>query len=129
MLTITEGIVLKKVAYSHSSAIVTIYTREYGQTAFMVRGIGKKSGKSALLQPLTRVIISFSFREKNRIQNVSGLEIKPGSSFYVHPLKGTISLFLAEVLFKALREESPDEDLYNFLDGALDYFATDDFSA
>lgn len=128
MLTTTEGIVLKRVAYSSSSAIATIYTRKYGQTAFMVRGIGKKGGKSALLQPLTRVGISFHYREKNQIQNASGLEIKPGSSFYVHPLKGTISMFLAEVLFKALREESPDEDLYDFLDGALDYFSTDEFS-
>ena len=128
MLTTTEGIVLKKVDYSGSSAIATIYTRKFGQTAFMVRGIGKKGGKSALLQPLTRVGVSFHYREKNRIQNITGLEIKPGSSFYVHPLKGTISMFLAEVLFKALREESSDEELYDFLDGALDYFATDEFS-
>ena len=128
MLTKTEGIVLKKVAYSNSSAIATIYTRKFGQTAFMVRGIGKKGGKSALLQPLTRVGVSFHHREKNRIQNASDLEIKPGSSYYVHPLKGTISLFLAEVLFKALREEAPDEELYGFLDGALDYFAADEFS-
>jgi len=128
MLTITEGIVLKKVAYSHSSAIVTIYTRKFGQTAFMVRGIGKKGGKSALLQPLTRISVSFHHREKNSIQTVSDLEVKPGSSYYVHPLKGTISIFLAEVLFKALREESPDEELYDFLDGALDYFSNDTFS-
>lgn len=128
MLTNTEGIVLKKVAYSNSSAIATIYTRKFGQTAFMVRGIGRKGGKAAMLQPLTRVSVSFHHREKNRIQNVSNLEMKPDSSFYVHPLKGSISIFLAEILLKALREESSDVELYDFLDGALDYFSTDEFS-
>ncbi|NEN22119.1 DNA repair protein RecO [Cryomorpha ignava] len=124
----TEGIVLKKVSYSSSSAIATIYTRKFGQTPFMVRGIGKKGGKSAALQPLTRVEIVCRFREKNQVQSLTGLTVKPGSGFSGHPVKAATSMFLAEFLYKALRVESADEELYDFLDSALEYFADDENS-
>ncbi len=128
MPTTTEGIVLKKVTYSGTSAIVTIYTRRFGQTPFMVRGLGKKGGKSATVQPLTRVELVCNYREKNQVQSLSTISIKPDSAFSGHPLKGAVSMFLAEVLYKSLREESPDEELYDFLDQALNYFSNDDFS-
>jgi len=128
MLATTEGIVLKKVAYSSSSVIATIYTRKFGQTPFMVRGIGKKGGKSATLQPLSQVDITCNYREKNQVQTLSGITIRPGTGFSGHPLKAAISMFLAEVFYKSLREESPDEELYGFLDSSLNYFSNDDFS-
>lgn len=121
----TDGIILKKVGYSSSSAIVTIYTRKFGQVPFMVRGIGKKGGKSAALQALTRVEIECRFREKNQVQSLSSLTVKPGSGFTGHPVKASTSMFLAEILFKTLRVESADEELYDFLDSALEYFADD----
>ena len=124
----TEGIVLKKVTYSGTSAIVTIYTRKFGQTPFMVRGLGKKGGKSATLQPLTRVELVCNYRERHQVQSLTSISIKPDSAFSGHPLKGAVSMFLAEVLYKALREESQDEELYDFLDQSLYYFLNDGFS-
>jgi len=124
----TEGIILKKVSYSGSSAIVTIYTRKFGQTPFMIRGIGKKGGKSAALQALTRVEIECRFREKNQVQSLTSLSVLPGSGFSGHPVKAATSMFLAEFLYKALRVESADEELYDFLDSALEYFADDEYS-
>lgn len=122
MRLITEGVVLRKVAYSGSSAIVTIYTRRYGQTPFMVRGLGRKGGKSAALQPLSRVEIACSYREKYQVQSLSSIALKRGATVFMHPLKAAVALFLAEILFKALREEAPDEERYNFIDAALEYF-------
>lgn len=118
----TPGIVLRKVAYSGSSAVVTVYTRRYGQVPFMVRGISRKSGKSAAIQPLSRVEISCSYREKNQVQSASSVSLRPGSNIASHPLKAAVALFLAEMLYKSLREESPDEDLFDFIDASLDYF-------
>lgn len=128
MLVNTEGIVLKKVAYSSSSAIVTVYTRRFGQTPFMVRGLGKKGGKSAAVLPLSRIEIGCKYREKNQVQSLYSLALKHGANWNMHPLKSTISLFLAEMLYKSLREESPDEDLYDFLDAALEFFDRDQFN-
>jgi DNA repair protein RecO (recombination protein O) len=130
MAVSAKGIVLRKVAYSSSSAIVTVYTNKFGTTPFMVRGIGKKrSGKSAALQPLSRIEFNCNYREKNQVQALSDLSLIPGSSnFSFHPLKSVIALFLAEMLFRSLREESKDEDLFDFLDTALDFFSEDEFS-
>lgn len=129
MPSTTEGIVLKKVSYSSSSAIATVYTRKFGQTPFMVRGIGKKGGKSAALQPLTRVEIVCRFREKNQVQSLTSLTVKPGAGFSGHPVKAATSMFLAEFLYKTLRVESADEELYDFLDSALEYFIDDTHSS
>lgn len=128
MLTNTEGIVLKKVAYSSSSAIVTIYTKRFGQCPFMVRGLGKKGGKSASLQPLSRVEIDCTYREKNQVQTLSGISLKQDSHPLRHPLKGAISMFLAELLYKSLREESPDSELFDYLDSSIDFFEKDEYS-
>lgn len=128
MFVNTEGIVLKKVGYSSSSAIVTIYTQRFGQCPFMVRGLGKKGGRSAALQPLSRVEIDCTYREKNQVQSLSGISLKSDSQLLRHPMKGAISMFLAEMLYKSLREESPDPDLFNYLDSSIDFFEKDDFS-
>ncbi len=128
MPTSSEGIVLRKIAYSSSSSIVTIYTHAFGQTPFMVRGIGKKGGRSAALQPLTRVVLVCNFREKNQVQTLTSLELKSESSQILNPLKASIALFLAEILLKSLREESADQELYEFLDSSIDYFVNDRFS-
>ncbi len=128
MFVNTDGIILKKVAYSSSSAIVTIYTQRFGQCPFMVRGLGKKGGRSAALQPLSRVEIDCTYREKNQVQSLSAISLKPDSCILRHPMKGAISMFLAEMLYKSLREESPDPDLFSFLDYAIDFFEKDGFS-
>lgn len=128
MFVNTEGIVLRKVAYSSSSAIVTIYTERFGQCPFMVRGLGRKGGRSAALEPLSRVEIDCTYREKNQVQSLSGISLKPDAQLLRHPMKGAISMFLAEMLFKSLREESPDPDLFGYLDSSIDLFEKDDFS-
>lgn len=128
MHTTTLGIVLKKTPYTGSSAVVNMYTRRYGQMAFMVRRVGKKGTKAAALEPLTQVDVSFRLRVKNTMQTVSQIDLKSGASLHSHPLKSAITLFLAEVLYKTLREEAANEALFDFLNSALDWFHADTFS-
>ncbi|MCA1763585.1 MAG: DNA repair protein RecO [Cryomorphaceae bacterium] len=119
----TKGIVLRRVAYSGSSVIATIYTRQFGTFAFLFRGAGKKGGKSASLQPLSRVEVTTQFKEKNEVQLGMGIQLLQGTFHHnSNPEKISISLFLAEVLYKCLREESPDPDLFDFLNASLEYF-------
>ncbi len=119
----TAAIVLRKTPYTGSSAIVATYSESYGQMAFMVRGLGKKGGKNAALQPLSRVEIICQYRQSKSLQTAQSIRlVSPASAGYQGPVKASISLFLAEVLYKALREESPDLELYEYLDNALAYF-------
>lgn len=129
MLEVTEGIVLRKTPYSSSSAIVSFYTRKFGQAAFMVRGLGKKGGKSAILEPLTQVEISCNYKPSSQVQSLRSLSlVSPQNTKNNHPFKGAVSLFLCEILNKTLQEESPDEELYGFISSALKNFEMQEYS-
>jgi len=104
--------------------ITAAYTRNYGIMSFMVRGLGKKRGnKLAALEPLSLVEINFHCREKYDVQSAKEINAKSrsGGLFY-DPIKGSIQLFLAEMLYKSLREEAPDEDLFDYITSSLQYF-------
>lgn len=126
----TRAIILKKVAYAGSSAIVTAYTEQFGTTSFMVRGLSRKGGKSAAVQPLSLVEIECNYKPSRQVQMLTDISLNEYSvSITTHPYKTAVALFLAEVLSKTLREESPDEELFQYLFGSIQYFAEDDFSA
>jgi DNA repair protein RecO (recombination protein O) len=104
--------------------IASGYTRDYGLMSFMVRGIGKKRGnKLSALEPLALVEITFHYREKYDVQTVKEIHAKSGSSsLFYDPVKGSVQLFLAEMLYKSLREESSDEELFEYVTSALQFF-------
>jgi len=108
--------------------IATGYTRKYGIMSFMVRGLGKKRGnKLSALEPLSLVDISFHFREKYDVQTAKEIIVKSGSGgLFYDPIKGSIQLFLSEMLYKSLREEAPDEDLFDYITSSLQYFDSAD---
>lgn len=104
--------------------IASAYTRDFGIMSFMVRGIGRKRGnKLSALEPLSMVDISFHFREKYDVQTAKEISAKSSAGgLFFNPIKGSIQLFLAEMLYKSLREESPDEDLFDYIKSSLEYF-------
>lgn len=119
----TAAIILRKTPYTGSSAIVATYTEKYGQMAFMIRGLGKKGGRNAALQPLSRVEIVCRYRQNKNLQTAQSIRfISPASAGFQGPVKASMALFLAEVLYKSLREEAPDFELYEYIDNALAYF-------
>ncbi len=124
METTTDALILKKVPYSGSSMIASAYTRKFGIMSFMVRGLGRKRGnKLSALEPLSLVDITFHFREKYGVQTAKEINVRGGSGgLFYDPIKGSIQLFLAEMLYKSLREESPDEDLFDYITSSLQYF-------
>lgn len=119
----TAAIILRKTPYTGSSAIVATYTEKYGRMAFMIRGLGKKGGKNAVLQPLSRVEIVCRYRQNKSLQTAQSIRfVSPASAGFQGPVKASMALFLAEVLYKSLREEAPDNELYDYLGNALAYF-------
>lgn len=120
----TEALILRKVPYSGSSMIASAYTRDFGIMSFIIRRLGKKRGnKLSALEPLAMVEVSFSYREKYSVQTAKEINAKSSSGgLFYDPIKGSIQLFLAEMLYKSLREESPDEDLFDYIKSSLEYF-------
>lgn len=126
MLSQTQAIVLKKTQYTGSSVILKAYTKTFGTRSFMVRGVGGKAKKSALIQPLARIELSANIRYSSQIHTVSSINLIDASFTHFNPVKSSISLFIAEVLTKVLVEEVEDEKLFEFLDASLDFFQRSD---
>jgi len=122
MLHKTRGIILQTVNYSETSLIVKMYTRHFGLQSYMIKGTRSKNSKhkASLFQPLALVDMVVSNAHKNTLQRVSELSIAhPYSNLPYDIIKSSIALFLNEVLYKALHEGNPDEDLFDFIENSL----------
>lgn len=124
MIEKTLGIVLRQIKYGETSLIAHLYTRKWGRIAVMVPGArtSSKNRKAHLFQPLTILDLEIYFKQARDLQNIR--EVKNHHPF-MHltgdPVKNSIALFLAEILNKALREESPNEELFDFLDNHIQF--------
>jgi len=118
MLYKTRGIVLNSVKYSETSLIIKIYTEEFGLQSYMVRGVRSKSAKikPALLQNLSLVDLEVYHKEKKSIQTIK--ELRPGYTFSSIPFnmkKSAVAVFINEILYKAIREEEQNTELFRFI--------------
>jgi len=125
MLHKTQGIVLSHIKYSESSIIARIYTSSFGLQSYMVNGVRSKSSKNkiALFQPLTLTDLVVYHKPHGGIQRIS--EIKLAYPYKAIPFdfkKITVGIFLSELLTKCLKEEEPNEDLYEFIYHSLILF-------
>ena len=118
MLGKTRGIVLHSIPYNDRYAIIYMYTEAFGRVSYLVtRNRGKKTSMSkSLFMPLSVVemeVEHFNKRDLHRIREsklcFSLVEL------FCNPVKNALALFLAEVLFRVLRESEPDERLFAYL--------------
>jgi len=122
MLQKTRGILLHTTNYTDSSIIVRAYTRDFGLQSYLINGVrGKKTkNKASLFQPLTIAEFVATVTDKGRLGRLSEFSIvHPYASVPFDIVKSSIALFLNEILYKALREDHSDPDLFDFLQNAL----------
>ena len=122
MIQKVKGVVLHHVKYKESSAIVYIYTDLFGRQAYLVNSIrGKKSKFSGnLLQPLTLLELEAYHKEGRELQRLKDMQTHiPYRTIPFDHQKSSQALFLSEILYKALREEDPNRELYEFLENSL----------
>ena len=133
MLTKTQAIVLHSLKYGETRLIVDMFTRSMGRQSFIV-SIPKSTKakiKKQLFQPLSILVIEFDSRPKVQLQKLADVRLAlPFSSIPFHAHKLSISLFLAEFLYYALRGEQENELLFDYvansllwLDGQQDRFS------
>lgn len=120
-----NGIVLNTIKYGETSVIARIYTREQGMHSFMIKGaIGGKRNKTPMLQALQQLeVIAFVKTMEQNIWNVKELTmayVYKNISYDFH--KNAITIFCTEVLYKALKDQAPNELLYDYLIQAFQYF-------
>lgn len=125
MLHKTRGIVLKTTLYSESSVVVQIFTEKFGIQSYMINGVKKPKAKIRMnmLQPLHLVDMIVYHKSNTSIQRIS--ELRPAPIFRSIPydiIKSTIVLFLNEVLYKSIRQQTTDEHLFDFIFNAICWF-------
>lgn len=122
MLHQTSGIILHTTDYSDSSIIAKIYTEKFGLQSYMISGARSKRSKTKakLFQPLSIVELQVSNSQKSNLQRISEITVHhPYAEIPYNIVKSSIVLFLNEMLFRALKEEHPDEDLFAFISNSL----------
>ena len=118
----TTGLVLHTTAYSDTSVIAKIFTRELGVRSYILKGV-RKSGsrtKQNLLQPLTHLDLVVYDNPKASINYLK--EIVPHSAnanIESTPINNALRFFMTELLYKTLREEEPMPQLFDYVAQAI----------
>ncbi len=118
MLHKTRGIVLKTTDYSESSVVVQIFTERFGLQAYLINGVKKPRAKISrnMLQPLHLLDMVVYHKLNGNIQRVAELKNSPILTTVPYNIvKSSLVIFLNEVLYKAIKQESADENLFNFI--------------
>ncbi len=124
MLQKTTGIVLHVLKYNDTSNIVEIYTEVSGRASFLVPvpRSRKSPVKLVLFQPLALVEFEADFHAKSSLYKIKEARSHyPFSSIPYDPYKSAIALFLAEFLYRAIREEVENAPLFAYLKHSIQW--------
>lgn len=113
--------------------IVDMFTRDYGRLSYIVSlpKSQKSKVKKQFFQPLNLVEFESDVRPKQQLQKLKDIRLlNPFVSIPFEPDKLSISLFISEFLYHALRSEQRNELLYDYvassvlwLDGQNSHYA------
>lgn len=118
MIHQTRGIVFKTIKFSESSVISKIYTERFGLQSYIINGVrsSKSKFKAAFLQSLSLLDMEVYYRENRNLSRVK--EFRAAFVFSSIPfdlVKGSVGLFMIEVLNKSIHEEEANVSLFNFI--------------
>lgn len=117
-----RGVVLHSLKYGESALIVYMLTDVGGRRTYMVQGArGGKSKKAALFQPM--FALEFEGLESPKMEMHRLKDVRCAVNFSSTPSdirKSTISLFMAETLYRIVRESEANSPLFDFVYGAVE---------
>ncbi len=119
-----EGIVLNTVKYGESAVVAHVLTDTLGRRSFLVQGIRSGRGRgnrAALLQPMFP--LAFEAVESPRTELLRMKDVRPAFPLRSLPFdvrKSTMALFMAEVIYRLVRESERNPELYGFVRGSVE---------
>ena len=125
MLEKTRGIILHQIKYTDSGIVSQIYTRKFGRQAFMIKGMrSRKTGnRNVLFQPLFILDLELYYKASHEMQNLKEFSVFfTPYDIYSNIKKSVVAMFLGEVLTSVLKEESPHEEMFDFIEKSIIYF-------
>lgn len=119
----TKAIVISTLKYQEKSLIVKCFTQSNGIKSYFVNNAftGKNNKqKIAFFQPLMQLEIEATNKNKGTLERFKDIKIaNPYQTIGYDIYKTTIVLFLSEFLNHAIKEEEPNEPLFEYLEAAL----------
>jgi DNA repair protein RecO (recombination protein O) len=125
MLEKTRGIILHQIKYSDSGIVVQMYTRKFGRQSFLLKGMrNKKTGKhSILFKPMFILDLELYYKASREMQTLKEFSVFfTPYDIYSDIKKSCVAMFLGEVLTSVLREESPYEEMFDYIEESVVYF-------
>lgn len=125
-----KGVYLNHFPYSETSVILKVFTKEYGLQSFIVKGIKKKKGGAAVLQPFHLLEIECSFNPNKNLNYAGVIKLqRPPVSITMDIRKSMVAIFLTEVLYRCIKEEESNPEFYDYLSTAISIFDESEFNA
>ena len=119
MTTNTELIVLHTTKFGENSIVLHTLSKEYGRRGFLVRGGGKKSMTSLFL-PLTVLEADITESSRSKLYTARNLSSKyPLNGIRGNMFKNSMTLFMSEVLYRAVKEGCNEQGLYEWCEKSI----------
>lgn len=130
MLTKNKAIVLSKLKYRDHDLIVKCYTQQRGVLTYILRGVLKSkrgSAKTVYFQALSQLQIEEQYKPNQSLHTIKEVKLHYiFKSLHTNIYKSAIVLFLSEILANVLKEEEQNQDLFHYIETALQYLDNED---
>jgi|SRR6185503_6226862 len=124
MLHKTRGIVFKTTDYGDNSIVVQIFTEKFGLQSYIVNGAKKPKAKinRNMFQPLHLLDLVVYHKNTGSVQRIKEVKSVPVLQTIPYDvIKSSLAIFLNEVLYKAVKQQSADEHLFGFVYHAIEW--------
>lgn len=116
-ISLQPAYILHQRPYRDSSALLEVFTPEFGRVGLVARGVrGKKARWSGLLQMFQPLLISWSSR--GDLGTLTGVESQ-GPAMALAPAHIASGFYLNEVLMRLLTRHDAHEELFSHYDATL----------
>jgi len=115
----TQGLVLRNIKYGETSIISTLYTKDFGMQAYLIRGArsNKKTGIKANYFQIGQFLdVTVYHKPGKNLQYIREVKLNADHAIQSqHIVKQSITQFCSELILRCVKEEEQNETLYNFL--------------
>lgn len=121
----TKGFVIKTLKYGDTSAILKVFTEEFGTISFLLKGFFNPKKKTLRSLQFPFAMAEFSFKRNKKSDLILASQITQTHEFtslFQHPVKMLMVQFLAEITHLVLKEESENKNLFDFIENSLILF-------
>lgn len=115
----TKAIVLNKIKYGDNSIIVNLFSLKFGRISVLIKSCRSKKSpiKANLFFPLNIVETDLNYKQSRNIQYIkNAVPVYVLNEVSTNIYKVCLTQFMAEIIQKSIKEETPSAEVYNFLE-------------